>query len=234
MGDFHHRYARQLALPEIGKQGQELLQKSRVMIVGCGALGSMVAMQLAGAGVGTLGLADPDTVDISNLQRQFFFKTQDAGKLKSQLIGERVLELNPEVKLEIINELIIPKKSVSIFEKYDFIVDATDNPESKKMIGNVCQDLSKPCCIGGVSGFRGQVMTILPGDAGFEEYFGEENTGDFLPCSMDGVFGPAASICASIQTSEVIKFIVKVGELLSGRLLTFNLLTLKFHVFKLS
>lgn len=227
------RYSRQIAVPGIGREGQVKISTSKVLIIGAGALGSMVAMQLAGAGVGKLGIADYDTVDVSNLQRQFFFTTAEAGKKKSKLVALRVKELNPEVEIEVYDTLITSKKAEEIFYKYDFIVDATDNPESKRMTGNTSKTTGKACCIGGVRDFSGQVMTFMPSDARLEEYFGEAEGEGVLPCSLSGVMGPAAAMCASLQASETLKYIVGTGTLLSGELLLFNLADNLFRKIKL-
>lgn len=224
------RYARQITVPEIGKIGQRKLEESKVLIIGCGALGSMVAMQLAGAGVGTLGIADFDIIDISNLQRQFFFKTIDGGKSKVDLVYESIEGLNPNVRIIKYNHLITSSLAETIFPAYDFIVDATDNPDSKRMTGSISQKLKLGCCIGGVKDFSGQVMTFLPEDPRFEDYFGEASSDAFLPCSLGGVMGPSAAFCASVQSSETIKYLAHTGKLLSGRIFLFNLLNNTFQV----
>lgn len=231
--EFRYRYSRQIAVEGIGEAGQLNLCNAKVMIVGCGALGSMIAMQLAGAGINTIGVADFDNIDVSNLQRQFFFQTSEAGKPKSVVLKERMEALNPDVKIEVYQEMVTTLKAEKIFSDYDFIVDATDNPDSKRMTGEICRKMKKPSCIGGVRDFSGQVMTLLPGDARMEDYFGEGAGEGFLPCSLSGVVGPAAAICASLQASEVIKYFTKTGELLSGKLLTFNLLNNSFLTFEL-
>lgn len=227
------RYARQLAIPEIGKKGQEKLSQGKVLIIGCGALGSMVAMQLAGAGVGNITIADYDTIDISNLQRQFFFKTDESGKPKADILKERINALNPDIKVKILPEMITGMKAETLFGDFDFIVDATDNPESKKMTGEICKEKGKACCIAGINGFSGQVMTLLPEDPRFEDFFGQGTSEGFLPCSLGGVVGPAAALCASLQAAEVIKYLTGAGELLSGKILLFDLLNNSFKVYKL-
>ncbi|MCH5226858.1 MAG: HesA/MoeB/ThiF family protein [Muribaculaceae bacterium] len=227
------RYARQIAVPEIGKEGQEKICKGKVLVIGCGALGSMVAMQLAGAGVGEIGIADFDNIDISNLQRQFFFRAEEAGKSKMEVLRQRLQELNPEIKVRGYKEMITSGKADKIFGDYDFIVDATDNPESKRMTGTMALKKAMPCCIGGVRDFGGQVMTFLPESPRFEEYFGTASADGFLPCSLGGVMGPAAGLCASIQASETLKYLSGTGDLLSGRLLIFDLLKNSFQLFHL-
>ena len=231
--EFNIRYARQIAIPEIGSSGQRKIASAKVLVIGCGALGSMVAMQLAGAGVGYLGIADYDNIEVSNLQRQFFFLSSQAGKPKAVILSEKITGLNPEVIVKVHNILITQKIAFDIFPDYDFIVDATDNPDSKTMIDAVSGELHKPCCIGGVRDFSGQVITLLPDDMRFNEIFGETGSGAFMPCSLGGVAGPAAALCASIQAAEVLKYITGAGELLSGKLLTFNMQTNSYNIFTL-
>ena len=216
------RYSRQIAIEEIGVAGQRRLGESKVFIVGCGALGSMVAMQLAGAGVGTIGISDFDTIDVSNLQRQFFFKTDEAGMKKCLVLQQRMEELNPSCQVLRCDALINKEKAVELFSDYDFIVDATDNSSSKFIIESVCQQLDKPCSIAGVSEFHGQVMTVFPGSTKFGEVF--------LPCSIGGVVGPAAAICASLQSAEVIKYLTGAGECLKSKLMVFDLLNNSYNV----
>lgn len=226
------RYSRQIGIDGFGVEGQNRLLSASVAIVGCGALGSMVAMQLAGAGVGKLVIFDFDTVDVSNLQRQFFFETKDCGKKKSQVLSDRIISLNPDITVDCHDAFIDEKKAMAYFRNVDFVVDATDNPASKGMVEKVCRELGKPCCIGGVSGFRGQVMSIAPGQIMMSEIFGEEESG-MLPCEISGVLGSAAALCASIQASETIKYLACVGETLKGKILTFDLRTNDFKVFSL-
>lgn len=225
------RYSRQIAIESFGEDGQLRLMKSSVLIVGCGALGSMVAIQLAGAGVGRLGISDFDTIDISNLQRQFFFDERECGLMKAEILSRRISAINPSVSVTKYDVLIDEEKAIEIFPQYDFIVDATDNPCSKNMIEKVSCICQLPCCVAGVSEFHGQVMTLFPGDKSFTDVFSEVEEGGFLPCSLGGVIGPAAALCASIQTSEVIKYLIGVGECLHDRLLTFDLLTNNFRTF---
>lgn len=224
-----NRYSRQIAIPEIGKVGQNKIRESKVLIIGCGALGSMVAMQLAGAGVGVIGIADFDNIDISNLQRQFFFTTEEAGNSKAVVLDQRIKLLNPEVRTKVYKEMITTLKAEKYFGEFDFIVDATDNPESKRITGEISDKHHKPCCIAGVINFSGQVLTLLPDSPRFEDYFGTVDAEGFLPCSLGGVIGPAASLAASIQASEVLKYITGSGDLLSGRMILFNLLNDSFR-----
>lgn len=227
------RYSRQISVAEIEETGQICLLSSKVAIIGCGALGSMVAMQLAAAGVGNIVIADFDTIDISNLQRQFFFNTDEAGNPKADILAARMYGINPGCKVEIVRKMIDKKLANHIFQDCDFIIDATDNPASKMMIEDVCESLGKYCCVAGVSGFNGQVMTIKPGGLKFGDLFSQDAEAEFLPCSIGGVIGPAAALCASIQASEAIKFLTSSGQTLEDRLLTFDLLTDTFRTLQL-
>ena len=231
--ELRERYSRQINIEGFGIDAQKLLIDAKILIVGAGALGSMVAMQLCGAGVGKIGVADFDTVDISNLQRQFFFKAKDAGKSKAKLLREAMIGLNDNIHVDLIENLITAKIAEKIFPEYDFIIDATDNPSSKIMVDSVCEKFNLPCCIAGVSEYHGQIMTILPGDLRFRFIFQDAESGGFLPCSLGGVIGPAAALCASIQASEAIKYITKIGEPLSNKILTFNLALNQFNLFSL-
>lgn len=225
------RYSRQTRMEGIGLEGQEKLRRAKVAVVGCGALGSMVAMQLAGAGVGNIVIADFDTIDISNLQRQFFYRTEEAGKRKADVLAERMTALNDNCRVTVVGKMIDRMSGESIFKDCDFIVDATDNASSKMMVGEVCRTLGKYCSIGGVSGYHGQVMTICPGEYGLAETFQPEPEEGFLPCAIEGVFGPAASLCASLQASEVIKHLLQLGTTLQGKVFTFDLRSNTFNTF---
>lgn len=235
----NNRYLRNIRV--IGAEGQKKLFGGSVFVVGCGALGGQVSMLLAGAGVGRIGIADFDTVDISNLQRQLFFEERDCGVSKAQLLSQRMQNLNSEITVEIYNELITPVKAKQIFPAYDFIIDATDNPASKYSMDKVCLEIGKPLCIGGVAGWRGQVMS-MKGDnenhtARFSDVFaledGELPESGMLPCEIEGVMGAAASTIASLQASEAIKYLSGDGEPLFNRLLIMDLGKPYFQVIEL-
>ncbi len=153
------RYARSIAIDSIGIEGQRKLKESKVMVVGCGALGTVAATYLCASGVGHLAIADFDTIDISNLQRQIMFMDSDAGKPKCHTLASRLRMLNPTVRIEEIPQMIKEEDAERLFPEFDFIIDGSDNPATKTMTSEVCKRLSKPCCIGGVSEMRGQVLT---------------------------------------------------------------------------
>lgn len=222
------RYSRMIAIPEIGRDGVEKLQKSKIMIIGCGALGSLSAMYLAGSGVGDITIADFDTIDISNLQRQLFFETDDAGKSKALTLANRIKTLNPNCTITCIKEMITANTAENLFIDKDFIIDATDNPSSKAMTDIVCQNRGLSYSIGGVAGFKGQAMSWRPGCVGYSEIFNPQAVdGSFAPCSLGGVLGPAAGIIACIQASETIKHLTGTGEMLYNKIFMIDLLTME-------
>lgn len=231
----NRRFARQIAIPEIGEEGQRRLGEASVLIVGCGALGSMVAMQLAGAGVGHIRIADFDTVDISNLQRQLFFTDAEAGQPKAGLLARRMRELNPEVSVEVCREMATRRNIDSLMKGVDMAVDATDNAESMLLVDAASQQHSIPCTLAGIREFTGQVTTCLPGGVRYAEIFpgAASAGGSMMPFQTIGVAGPAAAVAASIQAAETIKYITKSGSLLGGRLLLFDLLEMRFSVISL-
>lgn len=221
------RYSRLEALPEIGREGLQFLAASRVLVIGCGALGSMAAMYLAASGIGTVGIADFDTIDITNLQRQLFFDEQSLGQKKADVLAARMHAINSSITVEVEPSLVTEKLALGLFPKYDFIIDGSDNPATKFMTDSVCAETGTSCCIGGVGGFRGQVMSWKPGNTRYSEVFSPQECTAFTPCGMAGVLGPAAGVVASIQAAEAIKHSARCGALLLNRLFTIDLLTLQ-------
>lgn len=225
------RYSRLEAIEGIGAEGLEKLSASNVLVVGCGALGSLCAMYLAGSGVGHLCICDFDTIDISNLQRQLFFTECEAGKSKSRILESRIRALNSDIEVRVEELLITENIAEMLFVDYDFIIDGSDNPATKLTTSRVCERLGKAYCIGGVRGMSGQVASWTPGHLGYAEIFGEvDGCQGILPCSLSGVLGAAAGVVASVQSAEAVKYITGGGELLVDRLLTFDLRTSSFRV----
>lgn len=222
-----NRYARQIQLPEIGTGGQQLLGAARVLVIGCGALGSPAAMYLAGAGVGELTVADFDTVDITNLHRQIFYTEADAGNPKARLLAVRIAALNSGVRVRAVEEFVRPERMAALASGADVVVEATDNPDSKSMVSDVCLQLGKPCVLGGVDGWRGQVLTCLPGSPYYRDVFGTGTGSGFTPCSLGGIAGPLPGAVASMQALEAIKIIT--GNTSGrGRLILFDALNGRF------
>lgn len=227
MMDFS-RYKAQMRLPEVGEDGQRRLAGARVLVVGCGALGSPVAMLLAGAGVGNLLIADFDTVDISNLHRQLFYSENDAGLFKVDVLSRRLRELNSTVSVASLQSMVTPR----VLESMEFIpsvvVDAADNPATTYMLDAFCRERSLPLVTAGVSEWRAQIFSFIPGSVTFGDVFPPpENEDAVLPCSIAGVSGPAAMMAASLQASEIIKIILGLAGA-SSRLTSVNLLSGEF------
>lgn len=137
------------------------MNSGRVLVIGCGALGSLCSMYLAASGIGTLSIADFDTIDLSNLQRQLFYKESELGLSKCETLGKRLAELNSSINIELIPGLVNLKKAQELFLEFDFIIDGSDNPSTKYLTASVCESLGVPYCIGGVREFGGQVMTWI-------------------------------------------------------------------------
>lgn len=220
------RYSRLASLPEIGPEGVAKLQEARVAVIGCGALGSLCAMYLAASGVGNINIADFDTVDLSNLQRQLFFTEADLGKTKALVLRDRMLALNSGVSVNVTQEMVRPANAGDFLAGCDVVVDGSDNPATKLMTDRLAAKYGIPCVIAGVRGFDLQVITCLPGGTRYADIFGDAPACDgFTPCSIAGVLGPTAGIAASLQAAETVKLITGAGNTLSGKLLTINLLS---------
>lgn len=220
------RYSRLASLPEIGPEGVAKLQEARVAVIGCGALGSLCAMYLAASGVGNINIADFDTVDLSNLQRQLFFTEADLGKTKALVLRDRMLALNSGVSVNVTQEMVRPANAGDFLAGCDVVIDGSDNPATKLMTDRLAAEYGIPCVIAGVRGFELQVMTCLPGGTRYADIFGDAPAcNGFTPCSIAGVLGPTAGVAASLQAAETVKLITGAGNTLSGKLLTINLLS---------
>lgn len=222
------RYARNISVPDVGTRGQQALLRSSVFVLGCGALGSVVASYLAGAGVGRIVLCDYDTVDLSNLQRQTHYAEAEAGQPKSAVLAAALRRLNSSVVIDYLNEFVTPARARQLFAGHDFIIDASDNPDTKYMVDDACSALGLPYCIAGVLGFDGQVITHIPGSARYIDFFPESAGAGYTPCSVGGILGPVAGLLASIQALEAIKFLTDTGQLLTDRLLIVDGRSLQF------
>lgn len=227
--DEKRRYSRNIMLPEIGPDGQKKLLRSKVLVVGCGALGSVAALYLAGSGVGEIGLVDFDTVDLSNLQRQLPYRFSDVGRPKADVLAESVECLNPAIKVKATNGLLTKKNACKLIGDYDIVVEGSDNPDTKYLVAEECRKSSVPCVIGGISGVSGQVLTFVPGHASYCDVFPEAApTGSFTPCALGGVLGPLPGIIGSIQAAEVIKLITGFGQPLIDAMLLVDASTMNF------
>ena len=229
------RYARHLSLPEVGRQGQTRLKNSRVLIVGVGGLGSPVALYLAAAGVGTLGLVDFDEVDITNLQRQILHGTEEIGKPKLESAKRRISSVNPNVQIVKHSCRLDSHNALEILENYDVVVDGTDNFPTRYLVNDACVLLGKPNVYGSIFRWEGQV-SVFAKDEGpcYRCLFREPPPPGLVPnCAEAGVLGVLPGVVGSLQALEVIKLILDEGDSLVGRLLIFDALELKWREVKL-
>lgn len=232
------RYARHIIMPEIGSIGQEKLLNSKVLVIGTGGLGSPCTMYMAAAGVGTIGLVDFDKVDLSNLQRQVLHHTGDVGKLKVLSGKETINEINPDVNVVTYNELVNPQNIMDIIKDrdYDFIIDAVDNFTAKFLINDACVMLKKPFSHAGVTKLAGQTMTYVPGEGPcYRCVFKNPPPENLIPSGKQtGILGVIPGTIGTIQATEALKYILGIGKLLTGTLLTYDSLTMEFRKIKLS
>ncbi len=226
-----HRYRYNILIAEIGRKGQEKLSKARVLVIGAGGLGSPALMYLACAGVGALGIVDNDRVELSNLQRQIVHSTEHVGWMKADSAMMRLIDINPGICIERCYSRLEEKNGPQIIGRYDFIIEATDNFESKFVINDLCIRLGVPFCHAGILGMTGQAMTVIPGEcACYRCIFGEiPHDGQVETTREMGVLGAVAGIMGAIQAAEAIKYLTGCGQLLTRRLLTFDALSMKFR-----
>jgi molybdopterin/thiamine biosynthesis adenylyltransferase len=229
------RYSRHILLQDVGVEGQERISNARVLIVGAGGLGSPVALYLAAAGVGTIGIADADTVDLSNLQRQIIHFTEDLGVPKVDSAAEKMKRLNPDVSIQTMNTRLTAENIAETVAGYDFVVDGTDSFPSKFLINDACTMAGIPFSHGGILRFTGQTMTIVPGkSACYRCVFKSPPPADLVPsCREAGVLGAIAGMLGTIQAAETLKFITGAGDLLTDAMLTFDALTMDFRKVRL-
>ncbi|GAM10252.1 adenylyltransferase and sulfurtransferase MOCS3 [Geobacter sp. OR-1] len=225
------RYSRHIILKEVGGKGQQKLLDGKVLIIGAGGLGAPIALYLAAAGVGTIGIADADEVDITNLQRQVIHFTADVGKPKVESAAEKMRAINPDVTVRTYKEWVSAANIAGIIADYDFIIDGTDNFAAKFLINDACVQGNKPYSHGGILQFVGQTITVLPGQSTcYRCIFPEPPPKDAIPtCSQAGVIGVLPGVIGSIQATEAIKFLLGKGELLAGRILMYDALGMEFR-----
>lgn len=232
------RYSRHIILKEVGVKGQKKLLESKVLVIGTGGLGAPAAMYLAAAGVGTIGLVDFDSVDLSNLQRQIIHSTKDVGKPKVQSGQETIAEMNPDVDVVTYREWVTAANILDIIRDrdYDFVIDGTDNFPAKFLINDACVMAQKAFSHAGIIRFRGQTMTYVPGKGPcYRCVFKNPPPADAVPtCKQAGVLGVMGGVIGTLQASEALKYILGLGNLLTGYLLTYDALTMEFRKVKLA
>jgi adenylyltransferase/sulfurtransferase len=229
------RYSRHLIMPEVGLEGQKKLKAARVLLIGTGGLGSPVAMYLAAAGVGRIGLVDYDTVDFTNLQRQIIHGTSSLGSLKVESAKERLLDINPEIQLDLYNEPFTSENALRIAEPYDLIIDGTDNFPTRYLVNDVSVLLGKPNVYGSIFRFEGQASVFYAKEGPcYRCLFPEPPPPGLVPsCAEGGVLGILPGTIGTIQATEAIKLLLGIGEPLIGRLLIYSALDLTFDFVKL-
>ncbi len=230
-----HRYSRHLLIPDVGLEGQKKLKAASVLIVGTGGLGSPVALYLAAAGVGRIGLVDYDVVDFSNLQRQVIHGESRLGDLKVESARDRMRDINPEIQVDVYNEVINSENAFRIAEPYDIIVDGTDNFPTRYLVNDLCVLTGKPNVYGSIFRFDGQA-SVFDAKSGpcYRCLFPEPPPPGLVPsCAEGGVLGVLPGTIGSIQATETLKIILGIGETLVGRLLLYDALDLSFQTVKL-
>jgi adenylyltransferase/sulfurtransferase len=233
--DDYERYSRHLILPEVGVEGQKRLKASSVLCIGTGGLGSPLLLYLAAAGIGRLGIVDFDVVDHSNLQRQVIHSTSWVGKPKIESAKSRILEINPFCQVDLYETRLTAENALEIFQGYDIVVDGTDNFPTRYLVNDACVLLNIPNVYGSIFRFEGQASVFNYQDGpNYRDLYPEPPPPGMVPsCAEGGVLGILPGIIGCIQATETIKIIIGQGTTLSGRLLLFNALEMKFRELKL-
>jgi len=227
-----HRYARHIILDEVGGAGQRRLLDSRVLVVGAGGLGSPAALYLAAAGVGTIGLADFDAVDLTNLQRQILHGTEDVGHPKTESGARRLRALNPDVDVVAVDAKLDASNALAVIGDFDIVVDGSDNFPTRYLLNDACYLARRPLVHGAIFQFEGQATTF---DARRSDspcyrclFAAPPAVGSVPNCAQAGVLGVLAGTIGTIQATEAIKLVCEIGDVLVGRLLLYDALDLRF------
>jgi adenylyltransferase/sulfurtransferase len=225
------RYSRHIILTEVGGKGQKKIGQAKVLVVGAGGLGSPIALYLAAAGVGTVGLVDADVVDLTNLQRQIIHHTSDIGRPKVLSAQEKMVAINPDVKVISYQENLDADNALKIFVDFEYIIDGTDNFPAKFLINDAAYFAKKPLIHGGILRFEGQLFTILPGrSACYRCIFPEPPPAGLIPtCQEAGVLGALAGLIGTLQGTEILKLILGIGKPLTDRILKYDALRTQFR-----
>src|ERR687896_119101 len=229
------RYSRHLIMPEVALDGQKQLKAAKVLTVGTGGLGSPLALYLAAAGIGTIGIVDFDVVDESNLQRQIIHGTSDVGRPKVQSAYEKIKDINPNVEVVIHEEALTSENALEIFEDYDVIVDGTDNFPTRYLVNDACVLSGKPNVYGSIFRFEGQASVFYAEEGPcYRCLYPEPPPPGLVPsCAEGGVLGILPGAIGTIQATETVKLLLGIGEPLIGRLLLYDALTMRFREMKL-
>ena len=228
------RYARHLVLREIGGPGQQRLQSARVLLIGAGGLGAPAALYLAAAGIGVLGLIDPDKVALSNLQRQVLFATQDVGRSKVGVAKSRLEALNPNIRVEPHDVALTASNARVLFSDYDIVLDGTDNFETRFAVNAACLGLNKPLVSGALGRWTGQVGVFCFGEGPCYRCLVPEIPPDAELCSTVGVVGALAGVIGAMMALEAVKLIISAPGALTGRVLIYDALAAEARTVRLS
>ncbi|MBW4684230.1 molybdopterin-synthase adenylyltransferase MoeB [Nostoc sp. MG11] len=233
--DDYERYSRHLILPEVGMEGQKRLKAASVLCIGTGGLGAPLLLYLTAAGVGRIGIVDFDVVDTSNLQRQVIHGTSWVGKPKIESAKQRILEINPYCQVDLYETRLTSENALDILRPYDIVVDGTDNFPTRYLVNDACVLLNKPNVYGSIFRFEGQATVFnYEGGPNYRDLYPEPPPPGMVPsCAEGGVLGILPGIIGLIQATETVKIIMRQGNTLSGRLLLYNALEMKFRELKL-
>ena len=225
------RYERQLVMPEIGAVGQERLRGSRVLVVGAGGLGSAVLYYLAAAGVGVIGIADDDTVSLSNLNRQILYVTDDLGQSKAHIAARRVTALNPDVDAMPFPHRVLRENGPALVRQYDLVVESADDLETKRLVNALCVEAGTPLVWASVTRFEGQMGVYVPGYACRACVFPVlPQPGTYPSAAALGIVGAAAGVMGTLEAIEALKVLLNTGVILTNRLLLWDGLRTSFDL----
>ena len=232
------KFSRQIILKNIGAIGQKKIFASKVLVIGMGGLGCSVAEFLSRSGVGTIGIVDHDTVSISNIHRQSLYDEKDIGQLKVKVAKKKISKINSKTKINIFNFKLNKTKFKKIIKNYDYIIDGTDNFESKFLINDLCLKFKKFLVTGAISKFDGHIFTFnfnIKKNPCLRCFYQEEKiTDEILNCEYEGILGTVAGVVGVLQANEVLKKILKIGQNLNGFILILDLLNLNFRKAKIN
>ena len=231
------KFSRQIILKNIGALGQRKIREAKVLIIGMGGLGCPAAEFLTRSGIGTLGIVDHDRVSLSNIHRQTLYTEKNVNKSKVKIAKKKLNEINPKTKINIFNYKLNKIKFNKIIKNYDYIIDGTDNFESKFLINDISLDYKKFLVVGAISKFDGHIFSFdfkNKNNPSLRDFYQEEvATDDILNCEYDGILGTVAGIVGTIQANEILKKILNIGENLNGFILILDLLSLNIRKIKL-
>jgi len=227
------RFTRHFSLAEIGKEGQEKLKNARVLVIGAGGLGSPLLIYLAAAGIGLIGIVDDDVVSISNLQRQILYTTAEVGFKKVEVASRKLSALYPEIEIQLFDWRLNDKNAEKLFQDYDVIADCTDNYKTRALIGQVSAKLDKPLAFASVLNYEGQISVFnYKGGPAFSDLYPNVPKDGVYKENEIGLLGVLPGIAGTLQASEIIKMITGCGEVISGKLLVFNIQENRFNLFR--